>query len=214
MFVSMAMTRGRYGVTNTGKQALNLLGVAEYDDRVFDHSKIIIFGLNVHNLLGKQNVKCAVVPPDVANMKPLHLDCSVDMSPIQDKDAALAILKKLSGLSKTNDGRKRAQLAHKLVAVIRKMEAETLAAAVPEALEISRSLTYQALLQCGTPECTSAIMQIFRTFDRSSVEIDAAVYGMGMIPHSSRVLVKEMLAMAKFKPTKPIYYALSNAVRR
>ncbi|KAF4099959.1 hypothetical protein G5714_020085 [Onychostoma macrolepis] len=180
--------KGRYGVTNTGKQALNLLGVAEYNDRVFDHN--------------------------VANMKPLHLDRSVDMSPIQDKDAALAVLRELSGLSKTNDGRKRAHLAHKLVAVIRKMEAETLAAAVPEALEISRSLTYQALLQCGTPECSSAIMQIFRTFDRSSVEIDAAVYGMGMIPHSSRVLVKEMLAMAKFKPTKPIYYALSNAVRR
>ncbi|KAL1254216.1 hypothetical protein QQF64_016445 [Cirrhinus molitorella] len=180
--------KGRYGVTNTGKQALNLLGVAEYKDRVFDHN--------------------------VANMKPLHLDRSVDMSPIQDKDAALAVLRELSGLSKTNDGHKRAHLAHKLVAVIRKMEAETLTAAVPEALEISRSLTYQALLQCGTPECSSAIMQIFRTFDRSSVEIDAAVYGMGIISQSSRVLVKEMLAMTKFKPSKPIYYALSNAVRR
>lgn len=152
--------------------------------------------------------------PDVANMKPLHLDSSVDMSPIQDKDAALAVLRELSGLSKTNDGRKRAHLAHKLVAVIRKMEAETLTATVPEALEISRFLTYQVLLQCGTPECNSAIMEIFRTFDRSTVEIDAAVYGMGMIPQSSRVLVKEMLAMAKFKPAKPIYYALSQAVRR
>ncbi|KAL0165308.1 hypothetical protein M9458_041061, partial [Cirrhinus mrigala] len=138
----------------------------------------------------------------------------VDMSPIQDKDAALVVLKELSGLSKTNDGHKRAYLAHKLVAVIRKLEAETLTAAIPEALEISRPLTYQALLQCGTPECSSAIMQIFRTFDKSSVEIDAAVYSMGMISQSSRVLVKEMLAMAKFKPTKPIYYALSNAVKR
>ncbi|XP_073708955.1 apolipoprotein B-100 [Garra rufa] len=180
--------QGRYGVTNTGKQALNLLGVAKYKDRVFDHN--------------------------VANKKPLHLDHSVDMSPIQDKDAALAVLRELFGLSKTNDGHKRAHLAHKLVAVIRKMEAETLTSAVPEALEISRSLTYQALLQCGTPECSSAIMQMFRTFDRSSVEIDAAVYGMGMISQSSRVLVKEMLAMAKFKPSKPIYYALSNVVRR
>ncbi|XP_052442426.1 apolipoprotein B-100 isoform X2 [Carassius gibelio] len=180
--------KGRNGVTNTGKQALNLVGVAEYNDKVFEHN--------------------------VANMKPLHLDRSVDMSPIQDKDAALAVLRELSGLSKTNDGRKRAHLAHKLIAVIRKMEAETLRAIVPEALEISRFLTYQVLLQCGTPECNSAIMQIFRTFDRSSVEIDAAVYGMGMIPQSSRVLVKEMLAMARFKPTKPIYYALSQAVRR
>ncbi|XP_039527523.1 apolipoprotein B-100-like isoform X2 [Pimephales promelas] len=176
--------KGEYGVLNTGKQALTLLGVAKYSDRVFDHN--------------------------MANMKPLHQDSSVDMSPIQDKEAALVVLREIAGLSKTNDGRKRARLAHKLVAVIRKMEAETLTAVVPEALEISQSVTYQALLQCGTPECCSAVMQIFRI----SGEIDAAVYAMGMIPRSSRVLVKEMLAMAKFKPSKPIYYALSNAVRR
>ncbi|XP_039546012.1 apolipoprotein B-100 [Pimephales promelas] len=180
--------KGEYGVVNTGKQALTLLGVAKYSDTVFDHN--------------------------MANMKPLHQDSSVDMSPIQDKEAALVVLREIAGLSKTNDGRKRAHLAHKLVAVIRKMEAETLAAVVPEALEISQSVTYQALLQCGTPECCSAVMQIFRTFDKISGEIDAAVYAMGMIPRSSRVLVKEMLAMAKFKPSKPIYYALSNAVRR
>lgn len=162
----------------------------------------------------KLNAKCTVIPPDMANMKPLHPDSSVDMSPVQDKEAALVVLREIAGLSKTNDGRKRAHLAHKLVAVIRKMEAETLTAVVPEALEISQSLTYQALLQCGTPECSSAVMQIFRIFDKFSGEIDAAVYAMGMIPRSSRVLVKEMLAMAKFKPSKPIYYALSNAVRR
>ncbi|KAK9957005.1 hypothetical protein ABG768_014703 [Culter alburnus] len=177
-----------YGVINTGKQALTLLGVSKYNDQVFEHN--------------------------VANMKPLHPDSSVDMSPIQDKESALVVLREIADLSNTNDGRKRAHLAHKLIAVIRKMEAETLTAVVPEALEISQSLTYQALLQCGTPECVSAIMQLFRTFDTSSVEIDAAVYSMGMIPRSSRVLVKEMLAMAKFKPSKPIYYALSNAVRR
>ncbi|XP_077096389.1 apolipoprotein B-100-like [Siphateles boraxobius] len=180
--------KGEYGVVNTGKQALTLLGVAKYSDRVFDHN--------------------------MANMKPLHPDSSVDMSPIQDKEVALVVLREIAGLSKTNDGRKRAHLAQKLVAVIRKMEAETLTAVVPEALEISQSLTYQSLLQCGTPECISAVMQIFRTFDKISGEIDAAVYAMGMIPRSSRVLVKEMLAMAKFKPSKPIYYALSNAVRR
>lgn len=162
----------------------------------------------------KLNAKCTVIPPDMANMKPLHPDRSVDMSPIQDKEAALVVLREIAGLSKTSDGRTKAHLAHKLVAVIRKMEAETLTAVVPEALEISQSLTYQALLQCGTPECSSAVMQIFRTFDKFSGEIDAAVYAMGMIPRSSRILVKEMLAMAKFKPSKPIYYALSNAVRR
>lgn len=147
-------------------------------------------------------------------MKTLHLDESVDMSPSQDKNAILAVLRELSGLSHTNNGQKRAHLAYKLVAVMRKMNADTLAAALPEALEISPSLTYQALFQCGTPACSSTMMQVLRTFEISSTEIDAAVYAMGMVPNPSRVLVKEMLEMAKFKPSKLIYYATSNAVRR
>ncbi|XP_058235125.1 apolipoprotein Bb, tandem duplicate 1 isoform X2 [Hemibagrus wyckioides] len=177
----------KYGVTSVSKQTLSLLGVTEYNERVFDHK---------------------------ANMKTLHLDESVDMSPSQDKNAILAVLRELSGLSHTNNGQKRAHLAYKLVAVMRKMNADTLSAALPEALEISPSLTYQALFQCGTPECSSTMMQVLRTFKSSSTEIDAAVYAMGMVPNPSRVLVKEMLEMAKFKPSKLIYYATSNAVRR
>lgn len=147
-------------------------------------------------------------------MKTLHLDESVDMSPSQDENAILAVLRELSGLSNTANGQKRAHLAYKLVAVIRKMNADTLSAALPEALEISPSLTYQALFQCGTPECSSALLQVLRTFKGSSSEIDAAVYAMGMVPNPSRVLVKEMLEMAKFKSSKLIYYATSNTVRR
>ncbi len=148
-------------------------------------------------------------------MKTLHLDRSIDsVHPIKDKEVILSILRELAGLSETNNGHNRAHLAHKLIATIRKMNSESLSAALPEALEISRSLVYQALFQCGTPECTSSILQVLRTFDRSSLEIDAAVYAMGMVPNPSRDLVEEMLKMAKFKDSKPIYYALSNAVRR
>ncbi|XP_027021973.2 apolipoprotein Bb, tandem duplicate 1 [Tachysurus fulvidraco] len=178
----------KYGVASVGKQTLSLLGVTEYNERVFDHNE--------------------------ANMKTLHLDESVDMSPSQDKNAILAVLRELSGLSHTTDGQKRAHLAYKLVAVMRKMNADTLSDALPEALDISPSLTYQVLFQCGTPECSGALMQVLRTFKSSSTEIDAAVYAMGMVPNPSRVLVKEMLEMAKFKPSKLIYYATSNAVRR
>ncbi|XP_048062834.1 apolipoprotein B-100-like [Megalobrama amblycephala] len=181
--------KGQYGVTNVGKQVLTLVGVSVHNDRIFDH--------------------------DVANMKTLHLDGSIDsVHPIQDKDAMLSVLRELAGLSETNNGHNRAHLAHKLIATIRKMNAESLSAGLPEALEISRPLVYQALFQCGTPECTSAILRVLRTFDRSSVEIDAAVYAMGMVPNPSGDIVKEMLEMAKFKTSKPIYYALSNAVRR
>ncbi|MCJ8743816.1 hypothetical protein PDJAM_G00098600, partial [Pangasius djambal] len=180
--------KGKYGVTSVGKQTLSLLGLTEYNERLFDHKE--------------------------ANMKTLHLDESVDMSPNQDENAILAVLRELSGLSHTSNGQKRAHLAYKLVATIRKMNADTLSAALPKALEISPSLTYQALFQCGTPECSSALMQVLRTFKSSSTEIDAAVYAMGMVPNPSRVLVKEMLEMAKFKSSKLIYYATSNAVRR
>ncbi|XP_065112864.1 apolipoprotein Bb, tandem duplicate 1 [Paramisgurnus dabryanus] len=181
--------KGQYGVTNVGKQVLTLVGVTTYNDKIFDHN--------------------------VANMRTLHLDGSVDtVHPIEDKENMLTVLRELSGLSGTNNGHKRAHLAHKLVSIIRKMNVEGLTAGLPEALEISRPLMYQVLFQCGTPECSSAIMQVLRTFDSSSIEIDAAVYAMGMIPEPSGVLVKEMLEMAKFKASKPIYYALSNAVRR
>lgn len=126
----------------------------------------------------------------------------------------LAVLRELAGLSETKNGHRRAYLAHQLISIIRKMSVEALTSGLPEALDISRPLMYQVLFQCGTPECSSAIMQVLRTFDSSSVEIDAAVYALGMVPNPSRVLVKEMLEMAKFKTSKPIYYALSNAVRR
>ncbi|XP_026088611.1 apolipoprotein B-100-like [Carassius auratus] len=181
--------KGKYGVTNVGKQVLTLVGVSVHNERIFEH--------------------------DEANMKTLHLDGSIDsVHPIEDKEVMLSVLRELAGLSETNNGHNRAHLAHKLIATIRKMNAESLSTALPEALEISRSLVYQALFQCGTQECTTAILQVLRTFDRSSVEIDAAAYAMGMVPNPSRSLVMEMLKVAKFKDSKPIYYALSNAVRR
>ncbi|XP_062407541.1 apolipoprotein B-100-like [Sardina pilchardus] len=180
--------KGKHGVTNVSKQKATLLAVSEYSDSVFE--------------------------PVLANEQTLTPHASVDKSPIQDKDAALALLRELAGLSKTDDGQKRAHLAHRIVSMVRKMSAETLAAGVPEALEISRSLTYQALFQCGTPECSSAIMQILRTFDSSSMEIDATVYAMGLMPNPTRQLVHDMLEMAKFKQSKPIFYGASNAVKK
>ncbi|TRY99586.1 hypothetical protein DNTS_007902 [Danionella cerebrum] len=181
--------KGQHGVTNAGKQVLTLEGVSVYNGRTFEHNE--------------------------SNMKTLHLDGSIDsVHPIQDKEPFLSTLRELNGLSETNNGHNRAHLANELISTIRKMSAESLSAALPEALEISRPLVYQALFQCGTLECTSSILRVLRTFDKSSVEIDAAVYALGMVPNPSEDIVEEMLEMAKFKPSKPIFYALSNAVRR
>uniref|UniRef100_A0AAY4BB94 Apolipoprotein Bb, tandem duplicate 2 n=1 Tax=Denticeps clupeoides TaxID=299321 RepID=A0AAY4BB94_9TELE len=138
----------------------------------------------------------------------------VDKSPIQDKKAPLAVLEELAGLSKTNDGHRRAHLAHKLVSLLRKMSVETLSSAVPEALQISPSLSYQALLQCGTPECSSAFMKALRTMQGYSLETDAVAYAMGLLPNVSPLLLSDMLEMAKFRQSKPILYSLSNVVKR
>uniref|UniRef100_A0A3Q1D884 Vitellogenin domain-containing protein n=1 Tax=Amphiprion ocellaris TaxID=80972 RepID=A0A3Q1D884_AMPOC len=178
--------KGQYGVTNVGKQELTLVQVAPHNDRVFDHSDI---------------------------MKELHMDAVEDKSVVQNKDAALNLLRELATLPET-DGERRAHLFQKLVSMVRGMKTETLTPAVPEALEVSRVLTYQVLAQCGTPECSSAIMHILRTFDTASLEVDAAVFAMGIMSNPSALLIHDLLEMAKYKTSKPIMYALSNVVKR
>uniref|UniRef100_A0A8C8CI45 Vitellogenin domain-containing protein n=1 Tax=Oncorhynchus tshawytscha TaxID=74940 RepID=A0A8C8CI45_ONCTS len=177
--------KGEYGVTNVGKQFLTLLEVSTYNERVFDHN--------------------------VANLKGLPMEAAEDKSVVQDKDAPLAVLRELATLS---NGEKRAHLFQQLVSMFRGMKAETLSPAIPEALKLSGPLTYQVLAQCGTPECSSAIMQILRTFDNSAFEVDAIVFAMGLVPNPSALLVNDMLAMARYKQSKPILYALSNVVKR
>ncbi|XP_033932300.1 apolipoprotein B-100-like [Pseudochaenichthys georgianus] len=177
---------GEHGITNVGKQELTLVQVSPSNERVFDHSGIV---------------------------KGLHMDAVEDKSAIQDKDAGLNLLRELASLPET-EGEKRAHLFHVLVSMVRGMKIETLSPAIPEALEVSSALTYQVLAQCGTPECSSAIMQIFRTFDTSSLEVDAGVFAMGLVSNPSALLINDMLEMAKYKPSKPIMYALSNVVKR
>lgn len=146
-------------------------------------------------------------------VKSLHMEAVEDKSVVQDKEAALILLRELAVLSETS-GDRRAHLFQKLVTVVRGMKIETLKPTIPEALAVSRVLTYQVLAQCGTPECSSAIMQIFRTFESSSFEVDASVFAMGLISNPSALLIHDMLDMAKYKPSKPIMYALSNVVKR
>lgn len=134
-------------------------------------------------------------------------------STVQNKDAALSLLRELAELDQT-DGEKRAHLFHRVITVVRGLRAGTLRSAIPEAMAVSRVLTYQVLAQCGTPECSSAIMQILRTFDGSSLEVDAGVFAMGFMSNPSALLIDDMLEMAKYKRSKPIMYALSNVVKR
>lgn len=136
-----------------------------------------------------------------------------DKSSIQDKDTAVNLMRQLVNLPET-EGERRAHLFHTLISTVRGMKIETLKAALPEVVALSRFLTYQVLAQCGTPECSSAIMHILRSFDTSDIEVDAAVFALGLMSNPSALLINDMLKMAKYKPSKPIMYALSNVVKR
>lgn len=137
-----------------------------------------------------------------------------EKSSLTTKDAAVDTMKQLNTLSQTTEGENRAGLFHKLVSELRDLKSDILESATGEMMDISQFLTWQALTQCGTPECTSAMLKILRTFENGSLEVDATVYALGMLSNPSRRMVKDMLAMAQYKQSKPIMYALSNAVRK
>ncbi|KAL0170213.1 hypothetical protein M9458_034809, partial [Cirrhinus mrigala] len=129
-----------------------------------------------------------------------------DKLPVQSKDDVLATMRELNMLSSSGKSQQRASLFHKLVS-------ETLSGAADEMMKISEWLTWQTLFQCGTDECTSAIMQILRTFDESAREADAIVYALSLLPHASPQKVRDMLSMAQNKQSKSIMYALANTVK-
>lgn len=112
------------------------------------------------------------------------------------------------------DRQLRANKFQSLVSELRGLEHEVLQQTITQMVEEDKLLTWQALTQCGTPECGSAMFSILKTFDTDAIEVDAAVYALGMMHSPTGLLVKDILEIAQTKQSKPIMYALSNAVRR
>ncbi|XP_027134523.1 apolipoprotein B-100 isoform X2 [Larimichthys crocea] len=146
--------------------------------------------------------------------KPLHFEDPDDKAPVQTKDAVLSSLRDLVALAGTGQGEKRTSLFHKLVSSLRVLRNETLSETVTEMFDMSGWLTWQALFQCGTPECTSAILQGIRTIDGVSLEVDALVYGLSLQANPDAARVRDMLSMAQYKQSKSIMYALANTVKK
>ncbi|XP_053300638.1 apolipoprotein B-100 [Pleuronectes platessa] len=180
--------QNEYGISASVKQTLNLRETSKINDRIFEANQ--------------------------GNIQSLPMDVSDEKSTIQTKEAAFATFQQLSTLSQTAQGEERAGLFRKLVSQFRGLNAEVLGSAAIEMMDMSMPLTFQALAQCGTPECTSAILKGLRTFDEGALEVDASVYALGMLANPSHLLVKDMLAMAQYKNSKPIMYALSNVARK
>uniref|UniRef100_A0A8C6UPJ7 Vitellogenin domain-containing protein n=1 Tax=Neogobius melanostomus TaxID=47308 RepID=A0A8C6UPJ7_9GOBI len=92
-------------------------------------------------------------------------------SPVQTKDAAVNILSELLALAGTDQGQKRTSLFHKLVSTMRALRNETLSETVTAMLDMSTWVTWQALFQCGTSECMSAMLQSIWKIDGLSSEV-------------------------------------------
>ncbi|XP_053192306.1 apolipoprotein B-100 [Scomber japonicus] len=151
---------------------------------------------------------------NVRQIKPLNFEDPDDKAPVQTKDAALSTLQDLVALAGTDQGQKRTSLFHKLVSNLRALRNETLSQTVTEMMDKSVWLTWQALLQCGTPECTSAILQTIWSIDGVSLEVDALVYGLSLLPNPDAARVRDMLSMAQYKQSKAIMYALASTVKK
>ncbi|KAI4802408.1 hypothetical protein KUCAC02_020245 [Chaenocephalus aceratus] len=180
--------QNEYGISTVVKQTVTLRETSKINDRIFecDENKFV----------------------------ELAMDLADDKSPVQTKDAVIATMQQLNTLSQTTDGEERASLFHKLVSELRGLKVDVLGSATVEMMDMSAPLAWQALAQCGTPECTSAMLKVLRTFDDAALEVDASVYALGLLHNPSSLMVKDMLAMAQYKQSKPIMYALSNAVRK
>lgn len=150
----------------------------------------------------------------MANGRFLPLEPVDDKSPVQTKDAAIAIFKELMTLKDTTEGEKRGNLFRKLVSELRGLKSDAVDAAALEMLNLSQRLMWQAAVQCGTPECLSAMLKVLRTFPHEAYEVDAVVFAIGLLPNPSRLMVKDLLAMAQYKPSKAIMYTLGNVARK
>ncbi|XP_033859679.3 apolipoprotein B-100-like [Acipenser ruthenus] len=177
-----------YGIMSQVKQTLTFVNVVKTNNRYFDQ--------------------------DESAAKPLTMDYAEDKSPIQTKEAVLEALRALQELPGTQQGQQRASLFHKLVNELRRMNNKTLGEMVPDMAKISSSITLQALPQCGTPECISAVLQVLRFIKAPTPVVDAVTYSLGLLPSPCHKRVRETLTMAQYQQSRATLYALSHTVRK
>lgn len=146
-------------------------------------------------------------------LKNLAMEAVDDKSSVQSTKRMLRIFNDLINLP-DSQGDQRAATFHALVSELRALTFETMQPALKEMVEKHVLLTLQAVGQCGTPECTSAMLQTMRHFNVDALEIDTTTYVLAMLSNPSRRMVQDVLEMAKYKPSKPIMYALSHVVNK
>uniref|UniRef100_A0A3P8XRE4 Vitellogenin domain-containing protein n=1 Tax=Esox lucius TaxID=8010 RepID=A0A3P8XRE4_ESOLU len=202
-----------YQFDNKRKHMTNAVCTEMHIFLPFSHNNSGIFSVVTQNLILQDSAKINN-KVFVSHIKPLHMEYPEDKASAQTKDALLRTLRDLNALSSTGQGQRRPGLFQKLVSELRSLKNKTLSLAMEEMMGESSALTWQALTQCGTPECTSAILQVIKTMDSSAVVRDAIVYALSLQPSPDAHRVRDMLSLAQHKQSKSIMYALANTVRK
>nr|XP_033967462.1 apolipoprotein B-100 isoform X2 [Pseudochaenichthys georgianus] len=205
-----------YKFENKGKHITAAICTEKHIYLPFSHEDNVISSVVTQDIIFKSSkrINNKVFEVNPSQSKPLHFEGPEDKAPVQTKDTVLSSLQDLVTLAGTDQSRKRAGLFHKFVSSLRVLRNETLSQALTEMLDMSGWLTWQALLQCGTTECSSAMLHAIRTNDGLSPGVDALVYGLSLQPHPDATLVRDMLSMAQYKQSRAIMYALANTVKK
>lgn len=146
--------------------------------------------------------------------KVLHYEEVEDNAHVQTKDTVLRTLQKLMALAGTVQNQERSSLFHELLSGLRVLRNNTLGLIVSQMMQESTWLTWQALLQCGSPGCTSVMLQTIKTLDGVSLGVDALVYGLSLQANPDAARLRDMFSMAQYKQSKAIMYALANTVKK
>lgn len=135
-----------------------------------------------------------------------------DQAVVQTEDSVQSTLRELVSLGGTQQQqqqRQRSSLFHQLVLDLRSLSNATLSRVLPDMLQVAPWLSWQALLQCGTAQCSSAVLR-----SASSLEVDALIYGLSLLGQLDSGRVRDLLSLAQLRQSKAIMYALANSVTR
>uniref|UniRef100_A0A8C0UN37 Apolipoprotein B n=1 Tax=Cyanistes caeruleus TaxID=156563 RepID=A0A8C0UN37_CYACU len=150
---------------------------------------------------------------DALEEKGLALE-STDPKLSRQGDAVLKTLQEMQKITASQENQQRARLFYRFVSGLRSLHNSTLGSLVPKMMETSSSITVQALAQCGTPECFSAILQILRTGNVNPLVADLVTYTLGLLPSPTPQRIREILNMAQYQPSRASFYGLSHSVTK
>uniref|UniRef100_A0A803VMM6 Apolipoprotein B n=1 Tax=Ficedula albicollis TaxID=59894 RepID=A0A803VMM6_FICAL len=134
-----------------------------------------------------------------------------DAKLLRQGDAVLKTLQEMQKLAASQENQQRARVFYRFVSGLRSLHNSTLGSLVPKMMETSSSITVQALAQCGTPECYSAILQILRTGNVNPLVADLVTYTLGLLPSPTPQRIREILNMAQYQPSRASFYGLSHS---